>query len=152
MRKLLPLAALLATAALAGENKYLGRILSPAGQPRTNASTLFPFSIPPGSKVTFWCSVATNVLTDALTTNAVYDGGSTTLCNGGDAVCNQPFGVPFAATTLYPTSVGSSLTTRISTTAPDGGSGPSLPTALIAIQPTTNATGFCDVWQRVGNE
>jgi len=149
MKPLALAVALFAAVAFAGERIYLGRILSAAGASTTNASTLFPFSIPPGSKLTFYCSVATNVLTDALRVNALYDGGSAA-CETG--TCAQPYGVPFAAATLYPTSVGSDRTTRITTVSADGGSGPYVPTALVAIQPTVNAGGFCDFWQRAGTE
>jgi hypothetical protein len=114
---LLAIGALAARPVAAGENKYLGRI-TVAGASLTNATTAAPFVVAPGSKVTIYCSAAANILVDNLT-------ATTTT------------GVPVAATTLFPTSVGAAKTTL---------SGQQ--TAVIAVI----GTGNCDVWQRDGNE
>lgn len=117
MRKLLTLAALLSMTATAGESNYLGRI-TVSGASLTNVTTAVPFIIPPGAKITIYCSAAANILVDNLT-------ATTTT------------GVPVAATTLFPTSVGKAKT-QIS----------SAPTAIVAVIGTAN----CDVWQRTGDE
>lgn len=104
----------------AGESKYLG-VITVSGASLTNATTAVPFVIPPGSKVTLSCSAAVQVLTD-----------STVVATTG---ANK--GLPVAASTNFPTSVGSRLVTI-------GGQ----PSALIAVI----GTGACDVWQRSGGE
>lgn len=161
--------ALLAVVAWAGENRYLGRILS-SGTPVTNVSTLFPFPIPPGSKVTMYCNAAVNVLTDSRTVNAIYDGG-TVVCGSPTGLCAQPYGMPIPATTLMPTSVGRALTTSTAATwvfdsgifsdggVIDGGFWAPVTyslgeqSALIAMQPANPLdAGWCDVWQRMGGE
>lgn len=116
-------AALLVPArAEAGEYKHLG-VITVAGASLTNQTTAVPFVIPPANKVTLYCTAAVQVLTDATVVTTATTGTK---------------GVPVAALTLFPTSVGSFLTVLI------GGQ----KSALIAII----GTGACDVWQRLGTE
>ncbi len=153
MRKLLPLLAavvILATYSLAGENKYLGRIVLLAdGGATTNATTPSPYStlsdagqyndggplpfvIPPGSKVTLFPDDGIGVLTDNVT-------------------CTYLSCLPIAGQQIFPTSVGSGLT--MIPTLTDGGGLQS--SALIVIK-STDAGGYgvtgVRVWQRAGNE
>lgn len=104
----------------AGENKYLGAIVAAAASVN-NSTTAAPFVIPPMSKLTVYCTAAVNMLADNTTTAAA---GATK-------------GVPVAATTLFPTSVGGKLIVI---------SGQ--PSALLVIF----GTATCDVWLRVGDE
>ena len=114
----------------AGENKYLGAIVSPDGGSFNNTTTATPFLINNGIKVTMDCDAAARVLTDASAT----------------ALTGSTKGVRVALTTLFPTSVGKFLTTVTST---DGGLAG--PTSLIAIIPVSGGA-TCDVWARLGTE
>jgi hypothetical protein len=113
---------------LAGENGYLGAIASPDGGSFSNYTTATTFPIPQGSKVTMYCTAATQLLTDNLTT----------------ATSGTKKGLPIAATTIFPTSVG-----RVMASFTDGGI--ATPTAVIAIIPVSG-TSTCDVWLRMGTE
>ncbi len=141
---------ILATWAIAGESKYLGRILLLADGGATNNATLpyafsltadgsiyndggyGPFVIPPGSKVTLYPEDSVGVLVDNTT-------------------CTALSCMPIPGQQLFPTSVGSALTT-IATQA-DGGGVQS--TALITIK-SVDAGGYgttgVRVWSRVGTE
>lgn len=93
MKNLLCAAALLAAlTASAGENQYLG-VITVSGASLTNATTAVPFFIPPGAKLTVYCSAAVNMLVDNRTATA----------SGANK------GVPVSATTLFPTSVGKGM-------------------------------------------
>ena len=111
---------LLSVTATAGENRYLGAIVV-AGSSLNNTTTAAPFVIPGGAKITVVCSAAVNMLVDNLSTAA---SGATK-------------GLPIGANSIFPTSVGKTLTTI---------SGAS--TALVAVI----GTGTCDIWQRDGSE
>lgn len=90
MQKLLCAAALLAAlTASAGENAFLGSIVV-AGASLNNTTTAAPFAIPPGAKITVYCSAAVQMLVDNRTV----------------AVTGALKGLPIPATTLFPTSVG----------------------------------------------
>lgn len=118
------LVALLSPAAEAGENKYLG-VLTSTGTSVNNTSTAVPFSIPAGAKLTLYCDTANGrVLTDQ---SSVATSGSTK-------------GVPLAATTLFPTSVGAARSSLSGN-----------PTALVALISSSGTTN-CDVWARSGDE
>lgn len=118
---LLCLVALAPSKAEAGENTHVG-VITAAGSSVTNVTTAVPFRIPPGAYVTLYCTAAMQVLVD----NTVVSTSTT-----------GTKGVPIAATTLFPTSVGQAKSSI-------SGS----PTAVIAII----GTGSCDVWLRMGNE
>jgi hypothetical protein len=119
MRKLLCAAALLAAlTSSAGENQYLGQIVVAANS-RTNATTAAPFTIPPGAKITIYCTAAVNVLVD-------------------NAVATAVTGLPVAATTLFPTSVGRS--------------GSILLSGAVTAQVAVFGTATCSIWVRDGNE
>ena len=127
MRKLLRLLPLMAAMVLispsahAGENKHLGVIVV-SGSSLNNMTTAAPFRIPPGEKITLYCTAAVQVLTD-----------STVVSTGTTGTK----GVPVGATTLFPTSVGQAQ-----------GSISGTQTAVIAII----GTASCDVWLRLGTE
>jgi len=112
----------------AGENGYLGAIASPDGGSFSNYTTATTFPIPQGTKVTMYCTAATQLLTDNLTT----------------ATSGTKKGLPIAATTIFPTSVGRAIAAFT-----DGGV--ATPTAVIAIIPVSG-TSTCDVWTRMGTE
>lgn len=86
MQKLITLIAVLAATAHAGENRYLGQIVVSAAS-LTNVTTAAPFTIPPGAKITAFCTAGVNILVDNLVVTAVT-------------------GLPLGASTLFPTSVG----------------------------------------------
>ena len=121
---------LFSLSAFAGENRFLGTIASPDGGSFSNYTTATQFALPTGTKVTMYCDAAARILTDSMTT----------------ATSGVNKGLPIAATTLFPTSIGRTVT-QIPTT--DGG--PSAPTGVIAIIPVSG-TANCDVWQRLGTE
>lgn len=123
-RNLAIISMLVASWVWAGENRFLGRLTS-TGTSINNASTAAPFAIPPGAKITIYCDAASRVLVDNPSTAA---SGATT-------------GVPVAAATLFPTSVGRANGQQISGVA-------SAQIAMISVSGTAN----CDVWQRDGNE
>lgn len=110
--------------AKAGEFRLLGTITS-AGTSVNNATTAVPFAIPPAAKLTLYCDASGRLLTDVTT---VATSGATK-------------GVPVAANTLFPTSVGSQGRVMVSATW----------SALVAWISTTG-TANCDVWQRTGTE
>jgi len=112
---------LLPRVAAAGENTHVG-VITAAGSSINNLTTAVPFRIPPGAKVTLYCTAAMQVLVD----NTAVSTGTT-----------GTKGVPIAATTLFPTSVGRANGSIGGTT-----------TAVIAVI----GTGSCDVWLRDGNE
>lgn len=121
--------------ASAGENKYLGSILSDGGlSGQTNATTATPFVIPPLAKLTVYCNSSTTsyVLSDNTT---VSDGGTTK-------------GLPVAALQPFPTSVGQRMAIINATTLPDAGTTNPTPSALLAVF----GTGTCDVFARDGHE
>ena len=121
---LLSLCLLLAAPANAGENAYLGAIVV-SGASLTNITTAAPFVIPPGALVTINCSAAVQLLTDASVVTTTGAGK----------------GLPVAASTNFPTSVGKEKARIVINGVPT-------PTASIAVI----GTGTCDVWQRIGNE
>lgn len=106
--------------------RYLGRIVS-AGTSTNNATTATPFVILPGSKLTVVASAAGRVLTDAETVSGT-PGAS--------------YGVPVAANSVFPTSVGRGRYMMESGTALS---------ATLAYVPDAGA-GNLDVWQRSGEE
>lgn len=116
----------LAVSARAGENKYLGALVSTAAATTNNIvpSSGSIFSIPPGAKLTIVCDAAARLLADNPTT-----------ANSGATK-----GMPIPANTAWPTSVGAAKQ-------PINGS-PSAQMAMICQSGTCN----CDVWQRDGNE
>jgi len=117
--------------ALAGENNWLGAIISDGGT-ASNWATTTPFPIPPGAKVTMVCTAAANILTDRTKTS----NGTT-----GDVK-----GLPITANTIFPTSVGKGLVQF-----GDGGTGALVSSGLIAVMGTASST-LCDVWIRQGGE
>lgn len=120
MRFSLALLLCLSLPATAGENKYLGAIVV-SGSSLTNITTAAPFAIPPGAQITINCDAAVRVLVDNFST-----------ANSGATK-----GVPVAASTNFPTSVGRYLALL-------NGS----QSAVIAVI----GTATCDVWQRSGTE
>lgn len=129
MKQLALVALLLAAPAFAGE-QYLGVIVSGAGADTTNASTAAPFVVPHGSKLSLYCTAAVLICTDTASACTVLGGA-------------QP-GVPWAALTLFPTSVmpnpKSTLTVSIS----------SQTSSIVRIVGAAAVT--CYVWARYGNE
>jgi hypothetical protein len=111
---------LLSVTATAGENRYLGAIVV-SGSSLNNTTTAAPFVIPGGAKITVVCSAAVNMLVDNLST----------------ATTGATKGLPIPANSIFPTSVGKTLTTISGA-----------PTALVDVI----GTATCDVWQRDGNE
>jgi hypothetical protein len=111
-------AALVALPVQAGENAYLGQIVVSANS-KTNATTAAPFVIPPGAKITIYCTAAVNILVD-------------------NAAATTTTGLPVAATTLFPTSVGRS--------------GSILLSGAVTAQVAIFGTATCSIWQRDGNE
>jgi hypothetical protein len=111
---------LLALHAHAGENRYLGAIVV-SGSSLNNTTTAAPFVIPGGAKITVVCSASVNLLVDNLST----------------ATTGATKGLPIAANSIFPTSVGKTLTTISGQV-----------TAVIAVI----GTATCDVWLRDGNE
>jgi hypothetical protein len=125
MRKLFVLALLLLVAApvQAGENKHLGVMLM-TGSSITNFTTAAPFVIPPARKITIVCSGAVQHLTDSTVVSVATLGTK---------------GMPIAASTAFPTSVGASMGLI-------GGQ----PSGRLAMIGTAAVT--CDVWARLGTE
>ena len=124
MRLLLLLACLVVSLpAAAGENKHLG-VITTAGTSINNMTTAVPFRIPINSKVTLYCTTAVQILTDATVVTTGTTGTK---------------GVPWAALTLFPTSVGGSK-----------GSISGTETAVISI--IAAGACSCDVWLRLGTE
>ena len=121
MRKLLVLGLLLSAPAFA-ENAFLGEIIV-SGSSLTNLTTATPFVIPPGAKITVYCSAAVRALSD-----------QTAVTTAGAAPTR---GQPIPASTNFPTSVGKSKA-RLN----------SQDTALLAII----GTGTCEVFLRIGTE
>lgn len=121
LRLLTLLALAVALPANAGENKFLGSIVV-SGASVTNFTTAAPFSIPPGGFITIYCDAAVRVLVDNRTVAA----------SGANK------GVPVAATTLFPTSVGR-----------QDGSVSGSPSAVVAV---IGSAASCDFWSRSGNE
>ena len=107
----------------AGE-KLLGVIVSAAGADTTNISTATPFAVPLSSKITIWCNAAGFVITDTA------------------AAASATTALPVAASTLFPTSTGSTVR---STTA-----GVTLGKAIVRIFGTGAVT--CYVYARSGTE
>ncbi len=70
-------------------------IVSVAGADTTNASTATPFFIPTAAKITIWCNAAAYIaISSRVAANATGNG------------------VPVAASTLFPTSTGSTITSQ----------------------------------------
>lgn len=126
MRRFLLTTAILAcvSPAMAGESRLLGTLTS-TGTSVNNTTTAVPFSIPLGAQVTLYCDAAGRLLTDT----------------GSVALTGATKGVPVAANTYFPTSVGRQFTLTIS-------GAPSAVLAWISVSGTTN----CDVWIRAGTE
>lgn len=115
---------LAAVFAYGGENNFLGALTAVSGGTATNTNS---FWIPFHSRITVYCDYTARLLTDAA---AVTPGGA-----------NR--GVPVAAGTLFPTSVGAPTWTT------DAG----LPSASIALVSSVADGGFvCEVWRRSGTE
>ncbi len=121
MKKLALLAALLAAPAFAGENKHLGAIVV-SGASLTNFTTAAPFTIPPGSLITIYCTAGVQMLVDNFTVSTGTLGTK---------------GIFVPSSQLFPTSVGK-----------QNGTISGVPSAVVAII----GTGTCDFWQRSGNE
>lgn len=121
MKKLALLAALLAAPCLAGENKHLGAIVV-SGASLTNFTTVSPFTIPPGSLITIYCTAGVQMLVDNFTVSTGTLGTK---------------GIFVPSSQLFPTSVGK-----------QNGTISGVPSAVVAII----GTGTCDFWQRSGNE
>lgn len=110
--------------AYGGENNFLGSLTGVSGASASNTNS---FWIPFHSRITMYCDYGTRLLTDSA---AVSLGGT-----------NR--GVPVAAATLFPTSVGAPTWTT------DAG----LPSASIAVVSNVADGGFvCEVWRRSGTE
>lgn len=86
------LAFALASPAVAGENRHLG-VITASGSSVNNFTTAVPFQIPPGAKLTLYCTAAMQYLSD----NTVVSTSTT-----------GTKGVPIDANKLFPTSVGRS--------------------------------------------
>jgi len=121
MKKLVAVFCLLTSTAFAGE-KYLGTIAGTGGPTsKNNSSTASPFVIPSMAKVTLQCDADAYVATDTTTATSTV-------------------GVKVTQDSVFPTSVGSNLTTVSSTKS-----------AIIAVIGVSGAVN-CKVFERRGNE
>lgn len=122
MRKLLTLGLVLFATSVHAENAFLGEIIV-AGASLTNLTTVTPFVIPPGAKISVNCTAGVRMLSD-----------QTVVTTAGAAPTR---GQQVPASTNFPTSVGKAKA-RLN----------SQDTALLAVI----GTGTCEVHQRIGTE
>lgn len=121
MRKLVAVLCLAASTGFAGE-KYLGVIAGTGGPTaKNNSSTAAPFVIPSMAKITVQCDADAYVATDVTT-------------------ATSSNGVKVLQDSVFPTSVGSNLTTVSSTRS-----------AVLSVIGVSGAVN-CKVFERRGNE